>query len=280
MSAKTESNKKNARNSSGPKTANGKRNSCRNSTKHGFFAKEFTLSDPEKAEFRALHHALREQLQPRTVLQGIGVEKIACCCWRCKLAVRLESRQLGMLLETPEDREVEHKETQDPTRMRWYAASRQDLRGATRFLDSVREGFQKLGYLREELKQPLDTIFGVGFYDSLARWPSMNLEAILQAEHIIEHEQNFGMSPTRPDHQEPANVVIDPRQSLEMVSKLIEEKLQHLHDLSRSWDQRVSESAAAQTASRVDFAPRYFTTASRDLHHAVEWYEHLKKNRL
>ena len=65
-----------------------------------------------------------------------------------------------------------------------------------------------------------------------------------------------------------------------MVSKLIEEKLQHLHDLSRSWDQRAAESAATQAVSPVDFAPRYFTTASRDLHRAVEWYEHLKKNNL
>jgi hypothetical protein len=33
-------------------------------------------------------------------------------------------------------------------------------------------------------------------------------------------------------------------------------------------------------AGTVDFAPRYFTTASRDLHRAVEWYAHLKESNL
>jgi hypothetical protein len=97
---------------------------------------------------------------------------------------------------------------------------------------------------------------------------------------VAEHAKVFRKPLPYPDDKDIAKVVVDPRQSLEMVSKLIEEKLQHLHDLNRSWEQRASEAVGAANASPVDFAPRYFTTASRDLHRAVEWYEYLKKKKL
>ena len=80
------------------------------------------------------------------------------------------------------------------------------------------------------------------------------------------------------DDKELPQVVLDPAQSLQMVGKLIAQQMQHLRDLARSWEQRMS--AGARTAGTVDFAPRYYTTASRDLHRAVEWYAHLKESNL
>jgi hypothetical protein len=279
MSSRLDSNRENSLLSSGPKTAQGKRNSSRNALRHGFFSRELVLSDAEKIEVQELRQALHEQLQPGTTLQDIKFDRIVCCCWRCRLAVRLESRQLSTPLETPEDRELKPQEKPDRARLRWYAASRPDLRRAIRFLTDVRDGFQESGYVHEEWQQPLDTTFGVGFYDSLTSWQSTNLQAILQAEQLMTHERIFGMSPTRPDHQGPAKIVVDPRQSLQMVTKLIEAKLQHLHDLLDSWDRRACDSAAAQNSSLEDF-PRFFTSATRDLDRAVEQYANLKKNGL
>lgn len=46
---------------------------------------------------------------------------------------------------------------------------------------------------------------------------------------------------------------------------------------TQSWEQRIRESVAAQNAGAVGFAPHYFTSATRDLHRAVEWFSHLKK---
>jgi hypothetical protein len=63
-----------------------------------------------------------------------------------------------------------------------------------------------------------------------------------------------------------------------MVFKLIEQLMGFLRDLARSWETRGS--AGPQAAGPTDFAPRYFTTASRDLHRAVEWYAHLKEQNL
>ena len=212
--------------------------------------------------------------------QSIGLEKIVCCAWRCKLAARLEARRLRILLEATQDREAQPEDAPDPARLRWYAASRQDLRGAIRILDDVRQEFERLGRISEERKENLDTLFGFGFYESLTRWLSMSKETILVAVHFAEHAKIFGKGPFCPDAEELTKTVVDPSQSFQMVTKLIDEKLQHLHDLNRSWDQRAAESAAAQAASPVDFAPRYFTTATRDLQRAVEWYLSLKENKL
>jgi hypothetical protein len=278
--SKDHTNRTNARHSTGPKTANGKRNSSRNSTKHGFFAKEFLLSDEEKVEFQTLHRTLREQLRPRTALQGIALEEIVCCSWRCKLAARLEAQRLRILLETPQDREVQPKETQDPARMRWYTASRQDLGRAIGILEHVSRDFETGGRVREEWKEPLDKAFGGGFYESLTKWTSMSIDAILIADHLAKHAKTFGKPLPYPDDKELAKVVVDPSQSIQMAGKLIDERLCHLRDLHRSWEQRASESGAAQAASPVDFAPRYFTTTTRDQHRAVQWYVSLKKNNL
>jgi hypothetical protein len=85
-------------------------------------------------------------------------------------------------------------------------------------------------------------------------------------------------SQTGPDDKQSPHVVLDPAQNLTMVFKLIEQSMGFLRDLGRSWETRGS--AGPQTAGPADFAPRYFTTATRDLHRAVEWYRYLKEHNL
>jgi hypothetical protein len=53
----------------------------------------------------ALRRDLRSQLQPTTVLQGIALEEIVCCTWRCKLATRQEMQHLSALHDIPRDGE-------------------------------------------------------------------------------------------------------------------------------------------------------------------------------
>jgi hypothetical protein len=86
---------------------------------------------------------------------------------------------------------------------------------------------------------------------------------------------NKESSQTSADNKESREVILDPVQNLRMVLKLIEQLMGFLRDLARSWETRGS--AGPQAAGPTDFAPRYFTTASRDLHRAVEWYSHLKE---
>ena len=164
--------------------------------------------------------------------------------------------------------------------MSWYAASRQDLRAAIHFLEVVRQDFERSGRLREEWKDPLDKTFGIGCFELLTKWPSTSKDAILLANHLDKHSKTFRKPLPHLGDKDITQVVVDPNQALEMVDKLIAEKLQHLHDLHYSWNQRGSEAVGDANAPPVDFAPRYFTTASRDLHRAVEWYERLKENKL
>lgn len=280
-SRKTNANRENARLSSGPKTKIGKQYSSRNALRHGFFAQEMVLSEAEKEGVHDLRRDLRTQLVPTTPLENIAVDKIVCCCWRLKLAARLEMRRVNALLDRPNAQETQPEQPVGPAAMlRWYAAGRQDLRYAIRFLEDVRRDFEAKGEVREEWKENLDKTVGPGFYELLAKWTPMSLTAILMANHLVTHKDTFGNSRSSPDDKEPARVIRDPNQSLEMVGKLLDQQLQHLYDLRQSWDERTTVSATGETTGTVDFATRYFTTASRDLHRAVDWFLNLKKNRL
>ena len=64
-----------------------------------------------------------------------------------------------------------------------------------------------------------------------------------------------------------------------MVVKLFEQEESMLSDLWKSAEQSASGSARAQNDA-VDYAPRYFSTACRDLDRAVDRFMYLKKNKL
>ncbi len=80
---KLEANRRNALNSTGPRTAEGKANVRLNAVKHGFFAKQIVLSsqamgeDPE--EFESLLKNLRRHYQPADAGEEMQVEIIAVC---------------------------------------------------------------------------------------------------------------------------------------------------------------------------------------------------------
>lgn len=278
---KIDANRANACRSTGPKTPTGKNNSRRNAIKHGFYSSELILSDAEKVEFQALDRTVHAQYQPKTVLQNMGLDDVVYCRWRCKSATRQETRQLRSLFETSNDDCVQAEGTVGPsTTARWYAASRQDLRSATRWLKDVKDDFEANGQVREDWKEDMDSIFGNSFYQSLTKWTPMSRDAILAATHMALRRKTFGKAKAIPDGTELSKVVIDPNQGHEMIGKLIGQELRHLEHLYRSWDQVVCESVRAQTAAVQNFAPRYFTTAMRDFRRAVEWYLYLQKNNL
>ena len=272
-------NRANALVSSGAKSRSGRKNSSRNALTSGFFARELVLTNEEEAEVQALRRALRGQLQPTTVLQGIGLEEVVCCCFRCKLAMRQEMRRLSAVLAPKKDQEVQPEGTTVPVPARWYADNRQDLRSATRWLENVSKDFQENGVVREDWKGGMDSAFGPDFYEALVKWSPMNPATILVAQSLEMHAKLYGQGNIFPGEAESSKVTMDPNQAREMVGKLLQQQLGFLNDMYR-WKQRASESAGAQNAATVDFAPRYFTTASRDLHRAVNWYNDLKQNDL
>jgi hypothetical protein len=68
--------------SKGPVTAQGKRNSSRNSIRHGLFADTIVLEEEKKDEFFELLHELLDEHQPATPTETMMVETIAAARWR------------------------------------------------------------------------------------------------------------------------------------------------------------------------------------------------------
>ncbi len=269
---KLEANRANAQKSSGPTTPKGKGNSAQNARKHGFFAKEPHLSDADRIEFEALTRDLERELSPTTTLQNLALQDIAHCVWRLNIASRVEARCTEALLQK---KAVTETEIEGPAEVAgWYGANPQTLRGAIQRFQSICADFQTHGSVREEWKSYFDAAIGPGFYESLTQWKSMSYDAILLSYHWGVHAETFKRPlPKIPDA---APVVIDPMQGLQMVSKLLGFQLRHMQDLLSTWQQR-SDRNSASSPLMTDFSPRYYTTAVRDWHRAVDWYWQLKE---
>jgi len=250
----------------------------RNPLKDGLFAREFIFTEQEKIEFQCVRRVLRAQFQPTTALQEIGLDGIVSSSWRCKLALRREMRRLSLLDKN--DQEVQPEGTISPNSLkRWYAAGHKELNDAERWLRGIGNDFTQNKVVRPEWKESMDLALGSQFYESLTKWTPMNFQAILAAKQLDMHSKTYGSGELRLGAEKSPEVTIDPDQGYQMADKLIEQELRHLADLRQIWDQRESEFARTQTASSADFW-RYYTAASRDLRHAVEWYLDLKKNAL
>jgi hypothetical protein len=257
----------------------GKRNVRLNALKHGFYAHELTVSKPDQRDFDMLTESLRVQLAPRSALQDIGFEQVVTCCWRCKLAIRLEMRRLREQF-TAQDQATSNDSgpPQDIRHLQWYGASRLDLRNGMRILKELRQdisddGPSHLANWKDQIMQ----VFGPGFYEALSEWKDVNITALIMAEHLQRHAETFKM-PLPEDSTLPAGpkLVPDPKQKLQMMLKLIDLQAQHLSDLH----QINSEASQMRQTASSEFASHYFATASRDLQRAVDWYLYLRSKEL
>ena len=92
---KLEANRKNAKQSTGPKTPSGKKVASRNAIKHGINAKDLIIRSPyfneDPKEFNSLLDSLAEELQPETQFQEFLVAKIAATLWRSRRTAILET---------------------------------------------------------------------------------------------------------------------------------------------------------------------------------------------
>jgi hypothetical protein len=92
---KLAANRRNAQRSTGPKTERGKRNSRRNSLKHGVLVCKLLIMDglgtEDAAAFQKLLSALRRDRAPEGKLEEILVEKIAICVWRQRRVLHCEA---------------------------------------------------------------------------------------------------------------------------------------------------------------------------------------------
>jgi hypothetical protein len=92
--AKIAANRKNAVNSTGPKTTSGKMVSSKNASRHGILSKDVIIRfgplQEDEADYDKMHCMLVEDLQPQGILEELLVKEIADCHWRLRRIQRCE----------------------------------------------------------------------------------------------------------------------------------------------------------------------------------------------
>lgn len=84
-------NRENAKDSTGPKTEEGKEVSKMNALKHGLFCRQALVREGEKEEFDNLAKTIRRQLHPKGTLEHLLVDMIISHLWRLKIFFHYES---------------------------------------------------------------------------------------------------------------------------------------------------------------------------------------------
>jgi hypothetical protein len=92
--ARVAANRRNARKSTGPRTAAGKKKSSQNARKHGLYSR-YLIPDRRSESSRAFQSMLKDfilEMQPKNSLDRVWVERIVLSLWRLQGAYRLEAR--------------------------------------------------------------------------------------------------------------------------------------------------------------------------------------------
>ena len=92
-------NRKNAQNSTGPRTPDGKHTTSKNATKHGLYSRDTVINSvnlkESQDEYDEFLHSLVEELAPQGALQFQLVQDITNCLWRQRRAIHAETAQLN-----------------------------------------------------------------------------------------------------------------------------------------------------------------------------------------
>jgi hypothetical protein len=86
-----EANRRNALQSTGPKTQEGKAAVALNARKHGLLSREVLLPGEDGAALAKLSEDLRAQLAPVGFLEGLFVDRIIAALWRLHRLIRVET---------------------------------------------------------------------------------------------------------------------------------------------------------------------------------------------
>ena len=273
---KSEANRRNSLKSTGPRTQTGKKNVRLNALKHGFYAQEMIIRPECKTEIDTLQGDLHLQLLPKTALQRLAYKEVLYWAWHCELAARLDTSRVNALLFPPDEQESSPS-TDRPVMDSPYTASREHLRKGVRFLDHLKLEVERCGEVPEELKESVRKGFGSRFLDLLDQPKSpISRDALLLAHHITRHAKTF-RRPLPPQTREGPEPIIDPQQSLQATLKLIELMKEFLNEL-RQINREARDGATRVSAG--DSHLRHFADATRALHRAVDWYQHLVTNKL
>jgi hypothetical protein len=114
-------NRRNAKQSTGPRTEEGKASSSQNALKHGLSADRVVIWDEDPNEFDALRSSLFRHYQPADPVSQFQVEQLAASIWRLRRVPVIEAGIYSHFMQGPkdlwrlldDDDEKEYQETDD-----------------------------------------------------------------------------------------------------------------------------------------------------------------------
>jgi hypothetical protein len=214
-------------------------------------------------------------------MQQIGFDRVLCCCWRCKLATRLEMNRLKPQFDNGDTaRSPDSAPSCAPLPERWYGAGRAELQAAMRFFASLRHEVAANGFshLEEWKDQIVGTCGHQQFYDSLMQLkPPLTFDEMLFKAAMTAKIQTYALTdPQGLLTAERQRELVESQLKHEMCLRLIDDRIQHLENLARMNLPRGTGTGEGSNGGTVDLITRYFTAATRELERSVMWYQDLK----
>ena len=93
--AQIAANRRNAENSTGPRTPEGKEQSRRNALRHGLAAEHILLVDEDPEDFRRFNEAMRQALAPDGEAEDVLADRIVLGNWRLRRVWRTEAAAIN-----------------------------------------------------------------------------------------------------------------------------------------------------------------------------------------
>jgi hypothetical protein len=263
----------------GPKTAAGKKRSCRNARRHGLFADEFSFSTADEVKFNKLNSDLHDELKPNNALLDLISQDVVACAWRMRIALRNEQNELQKqyAIENEESPEKPHGVgVSFPYPLK--AGKREQMINLLNELQAIVERDRTLP---PEFEKSLTQAFGPGLWKTLSEWKTLDNVGIWVSrlnEIIVARSQVFGMELPIADvslQEKKKYFAADGLKEQEMMCKIIDIWKENL--ITPPFPvERGGGLLLDDRVSRLDLAIRYHTTARRDFYRSLREYREVK----
>jgi hypothetical protein len=302
-----DANRRNARRSTGPRTARGKKTVSRNAIKHGLLAREVVINEGDGQEdqnaFDALYARIWEDYEPVGQREELLVERIVTCWWRLARVHRAETGEIRrhldstvrdvfltqsdevsvgnvlQLLSLPEARELFSKP--------WFDSSlsmAEKVHFQVKYQSDMKKHSAGIVYLKALLENAKTELAESGFLrPELGHWL---VSAFVACNPMLIRVLSFLIA-ERPDRETPGSAARDELSAMrEHATALIDHELATLHALEEcaTWSE-LSEIAVQKkvrslpSAERADKILRSETHVERQLYRAMHELERLQRRR-
>jgi hypothetical protein len=240
----------------------------------------YHIRTKQEAELNALRRNLFASLSPKTALESVAAEMVVACSLHCKVAAVLDAKSATLVLveQTPEAEGVTNSQAVSRV-SQWHSASPKSRRDAIRFLEQCSKDFGENLRVRDEWKEDMDRGWGEDLFADLKKFEPANTDALLLATHLVKHARLYRKPlPDTPGGE--CKVIPDPLLQKQMVSKLLNQEIRHLMELTQITNQRTDVALGGTNRNALGLVSNQVTPAMFALQGAVEWFKRVRRHNL